>query len=178
MHAQRARFGGPAPAAVDQRLVDAAASYADGALAETLLLEAHTLDPSCLPVYFALYKFYFYKSRLADRTEARAAVQGRTGCGFADAERIALAALDTAASQAGMPADWRQLTAQSANWTDTRGPQHFYLFSLKALAFIRLRRGRADTAQALLAKLAELDPSDTVGGSVIGSLAAATRGAA
>lgn len=34
MHAQRARFGGPAPAAVDQRLVDAAASYADGALAD------------------------------------------------------------------------------------------------------------------------------------------------
>ena len=160
MHAERARFGGPIPAAVDHRLEDAAASYADGAHAETLLLEAWTLDPSCLPVYFALYKFYFYKSRLAD------------------AERIALAALGTVASQAGIPADWRQLTLQSADWTDTRGPQHFYLFSLKALAFIRLRRGRADETRALLAKLAELDPRDTVGGSVIGSLAAATAGAA
>lgn len=158
MQAQHTRFGGPTPAAVDRRLEDAAASYADGALAETLLLEAHAFDPSCLPVYFALYKFYFYKSRLAD------------------AERIALAALDAAASQARIPADWRQLTAQSADWTDTRGPQHFYLFSLKALAFIRLRRGRVDAARVLLAKLADLDPRDTVGGSVIGSLAAATAG--
>ena len=160
MHAQRARFGGPTPAAVDRRLEDVAASHADGALAETLLREAHALDPSCLPVYFALYKFYFYKSRLAD------------------AERVALAALDAAASQAGIPADWRQLTPQSADWADTCGPQHFYLFSLKALAFIRLRRGRADETRALLAKLAELDPRDTVGGSVIGSLATAAAGAA
>ena len=160
MHAERTRFGGPAPAAVDRRLEDAAASYADGALVETLLLEARTLDASCLPVYFALYKFYFYKSRLAD------------------AERIALTALDTAASQADIPADWRQLTPQSADWTDTRGPQHFYLFSLKALAFIRLRRARADEARALLTKLAELDPRDTVGASVIGSLATAAAGAA
>lgn len=160
MHAERARFGGTAPAAIDRRLEAAAASYADGALAETLLLEAHTLDPSCLPVYFALYKFYFYKSRLAD------------------AERIALAALDVAASQAGIPTDWRQLNTQSADWMDTRGPQHFYLFSLKALAFIRLRRGRAVEASALLTKLAELDPRDTVGASVIGALAAATGGAA
>jgi hypothetical protein len=158
MYADRVRFGGPAPAAVDRRLEDAAASYADGALAETLLLEAHTLDPSCLPVYFALYKFYFYKSRLAD------------------AERGALAALDAAANQAGIPADWQQLTPQSADWADTRGPQHFYLFSLKALAFIRLRLGRADEANALLAKLAELDPRDTVGSSVIGSLVTGSAG--
>ncbi len=154
------RFGGTAPPEVDRRLRDAAAAYADTPRAERLLHEAHALDPACLPVYFALYKFYFYKSRLAD------------------AERTALAALDAAARQAAIPADWRRLTLQSADWTDTRGPQHFYLFCLKALAFIRLRRGRADAARTLLAKLAELDPRDTVGGSVIGSLAAATRGAA
>lgn len=152
------RFGGAAPPEIDRRLRDA--TYVDAARAETLLLDAQRLDPECLPVYFALYKFYFYKSRLAD------------------AERVALAALYAAASQAGIPADWRQLTPQSTDWADTRGPQHFYLFSLKALAFIRLRRGRADEARALLAKLAELDPRDTVGGSVIGSLATATAGAA
>ncbi len=152
------RFGGNAPPEIDRRLRDAA--YAAPPRAEQLLLDAQQLDPECLPVYFALYKFYFYRSRLAD------------------AERITLAALDAAATQAGFPADWRQLNARSADWADTRGPQHFYLFSLKALAFICLRRGHADEACTILAKLAELDPRDSVGGSVIGSLVTATAGVA
>ncbi len=152
------RFGGNAPPEIDRRLRDAA--YAAPPRAERLLLDAHRLDPDCLPVYFALYKFYFYRSRLTD------------------AERITLRALEAAARQAGFPGDWTALRPDSADWADIAGPAHFYLFSLKALAFIRLRQGRADEANALLAKLAELDPRDSVGASVIGSLAAATAGAA
>ena len=79
------RFGGIAPPEIDRRLRDAAAAYADTPRAETLLNEAHALDPECLPVYFALYKFYFYKSRLAD------------------AERAAHQALATAASLGTSP---------------------------------------------------------------------------
>jgi hypothetical protein len=148
------RFGGIAPPEIDRRLRDAAAAYADTARAEGLLHEAQALDPDCLPVYFALYKFYFYKSRLAD------------------AERGARAALATAARLGRFPADWATLTPAAADWADVRGPAHFYLFSLKALAFIRLRRGAGDEARALLAKLAELDPRDSVGASVIGALVA------
>jgi hypothetical protein len=51
----------------------------------------------------------------------------------------------------------------------------FYHFSLKALAFIRLRRGDAEESLALLAKLAEIDPNDQVGAEVIRAL---HRGAA
>jgi hypothetical protein len=46
------------------------------------------------------------------------------------------------------------------------------LAHLWALAFIRLRLARTQENHALLAKLHELDPLDTVGGSVIRDLAA------
>lgn len=150
------RFGGAAPEAVDQRLKEAVAAYADAPRAEALLLDAQAIEPQCLPVYFALYKFYFYKYRLAD------------------AERAALRALEASAQQAGFPADWTALTPWSADWSDVSGPRHFYLFSLEALAFIRLRLGHADGARAILAKLAELDPLDRVGASVIRALTDAT----
>lgn len=150
-----ARFGGPAPEPVDWCLREAASAHADGARAERLLQRAHRLGPHCLPVYFALYKFYFHQCRLAE------------------AETAALLGLDTAARQAGFAADWRQLAPGSAAWGDTAGPQRFYLFSLKALAFVRLRLGRVDEARALLAKLGELDPSDSVGHGVVATLASA-----
>lgn len=70
------RFGGVAPPEIDRRLRDAAIACADTAHAERLLNEAHMLDPECLPVYFALYKFHFYKARLAERA-ARGARHGR-----------------------------------------------------------------------------------------------------
>ena len=50
------------------------------------------------------------------------------------------------------------------------GPARFWLFTLKALAFIRLRRGDRAEAQALLEKAAQLDPADNMGASVIASL--------
>jgi tetratricopeptide (TPR) repeat protein len=155
MEASTTRFGGQVPAALDRRLLEASRSYADTSRAESLLLDAHKLDPECLPVYFALYKFYFYSHRLAD------------------AEQIVLAALATAARQAGIAADWSTLSPRSTAWNDTSGPAHFYLFSLKALAFIRLRLGRPEEAQELLTKLAELDSADGVGASVVRSLATA-----
>lgn len=156
MMEQSVRFGGTVPHDVELRLSMAAASYRDAKTTEVLLLDAQALDPTCLPVYFALYKFYFYRSRLAE------------------AEHITLQALAAAARQAGFSEEWQQLTPQSADWATSDGPQHFFLFSLKALAFIRLRLGRTAEARAILAKLAELDPADTVGASVIRALEAAT----
>jgi hypothetical protein len=137
-------------------LLEAAQLYSDKPRAERLLLDAHRRDPQCLPVYFSLYKFYFYSHRLDD------------------AEQVVLAALDSAARQAGIPPAWSQLAPSSAAWHDTNGPAHFYLFSLKALAFIRLRLGRSEEAAELLEKLAELDTGDSVGASVVRSLAEAT----
>ena len=146
-------FGGEASPVVTQLLKQAAAAYQQTNRAEAILWSAQAIDPACLPVYFALYKFYFYKFRLAD------------------AEKVALMGLNAAAQQGGFPAEWSRLSFADANWKSTICAQHFYLFTLKALAFIRLRLGRREESLELLVKLLELDPSDSVGSSVIRDLA-------
>lgn len=141
------------PPRINEMLRQAADNYDDTTTAEFLLWTALKTDQECLGSYFSLYKFYFYKRMLPD------------------AEEVALLALETAARQGGFDADWTQLDARSTDWKRVDAPQHFYLFTLKALAFMRLRLGRVDESHALLAKLLELDPHDSVGASVIRDLA-------
>lgn len=127
--------------------------YSDVPAAEKSLHDAIAASPECLGAYFSLYKFYFYKRRLQD------------------AERAASNALAEAARQGGFDPDWTKLSNESADWGKTESPQHFYLFTLKAMAFIRLRQEQGDSAMAILSKLFELDPNDSVGASVIQQLA-------
>lgn len=141
------------PPRIEAILRQAANCYGDTTQAEFLLWTALKTDVECLGSYFSLYKFYFYKRMLPD------------------AEEIALLALETAARQGGFNADWTQLDANSVDWKRVDAPQHFYLFTLKALAFMRLRLERPQESMALLAKLQELDPQDSVGASVIRDLA-------
>ncbi len=131
----------------------AAAASGDWRDAESLLWRAQAADPDCLHVYYTLYKFYFNHKRLGD------------------AERATCLALDAAARLANIAADWRLQDLSACDWDKVHSPQHFYLFSLKALAFIRLRQFRADDADLILAKLREIDPGDSVGHSVIESYA-------
>lgn len=146
-------FGGEASPVITQLLQEAAAVYQQTSRAEAILWSAQAIDPACLPVYFALYKFYFYKLRLED------------------AEKVALMGLNSAALQGGFPADWSCLSLTDANWSSGVGAQHFYLFTLKALAFIRLRLGKKEDSLALLEKLNILDPRDSIGSSVIRDIA-------
>lgn len=145
---------GDVPEHVDAKLQ--AAVVARGAndieTCEGLLWEAHQMAPQALPVYYALYKFYFNRRRLEE------------------AERAALIGLDAAARQLGISADWTGLTPDSTDWT-AGGAARFFLFTLKALAFINLRRENPDRAEELLGKLRVLDPEDQVGYSVIALLA-------
>lgn len=137
------------PPRVAGYLAAAAAAAGDWRDAESLLWRAQAADPECLHVYYILYKFYFRHQRLGD------------------AERAACLALDAAARQAHISADWRQQDHNCCDWSQVDTAQHFYLFSLKALAFIRLRQQRLEDAAQILAKLHEIDPHDSVGASVI-----------
>lgn len=120
--------------------------------AEAALKQAQVIAPACLATYFALYKFYFHHLRLAE------------------AEQQAEAALTEAAKQAGFAADYQQLKHCDMYVSEAA---LFYLYSLKALAFIKLRREQLATAQEILATLSVLDPEDRCGASVIRSLAEA-----
>lgn len=144
------------PAPVIKLLRDAVEAYRQPNRAEAILWSAQAMYPKCLPIYFALYKFYFHQGRLDE------------------AERATRLALAAAATAGGFDADWHGATPATVNWSDTLSPQHFYLFSLKALAFIRLRRGDRRESLAILQKLAEIDPGDSVGATVIRDLAAAS----
>jgi tetratricopeptide (TPR) repeat protein len=149
---ERMLCAAPLAPAVSALLREAIAALHDAPRAERLLRRAQAQDPDCLYLYYALYKFYFSRRRLAD------------------AEHCACQALETAARLGGFPAGWAGLTAQCADWSQAGSSAYFYLFSLKALAFIRLRMGKTVESQRLLDKLRELDPRDRVGASVIRDL--------
>ncbi|MGZ5059428.1 MAG: hypothetical protein ACXWE3_13170 [Methylobacter sp.] len=153
---ERVMFSPNMPAEVNHLLQAAvAASSVNQSRAENLFLQAQTLDSHCLQTYFALYKFYFYQKRLVD------------------AERIVLAGLEESAKQGGFPNDYRQLAQDRAKWDlYANESTFFYLYTLKALAFIKLRQGFTTDAEIVLSHLQQLDPEDLSGASVIMDLAA------
>jgi hypothetical protein len=123
----------------------------DHARADRLFREALAADPSQLPTYFCLYKIHTYQGHL---DAALAAAEG---------------GLKEAAAQAGWPDDWRAWRPQPA---PPDGPGRFALYTLKALAFIRLRQDRRDAAVEILDALRTLDPAGAVGWPVVADLCA------
>lgn len=134
-----------------------AASLLEAALASSThptevekLLRHHLLvDPDYLPAYYAMYKLLFRQSRLAE------------------AEEIARNALASGAKLGGFSPHWQHLAAGTADWAAIQTPAHFYLFTLKALSFILLRRKQLEECWEILEKISELDPHDLIGASVI-----------
>ena len=153
---ERVMFSPNIPIEVNNLLQAAvAASSVDHSLAENLFLQAQTLDSHCLQTYFALYKFYFFQKRLVD------------------AERIVLAGLAESAKQGGFPNDYQRLVGNPQKWNLYANESTlFYLYTLKALAFIKLRLGFTLDAQLVLSHIEQLDPEDRSGASVIMALAA------
>ena len=144
---ERVLFSPDIPAEVNSLLQAAvAASPVDQSRAETLFLQAQALDSHCLQTYFALYKFYFYQKRLVD------------------AERIVLAGLEESAQQGGFPSDYRQLAGNLQQWNLYANEcSLFYLYTLKALAFIRLRLGLTLDAQLIFVNLTTARPQGSFG---------------
>jgi tetratricopeptide (TPR) repeat protein len=141
---------GDVPESIDLLLQRGVIAYrTDPAQADALFREALAADPSQLPVYFCLYKIHTYRGRL---DEALAAAR---------------AGLAEAARQAGWSADCREWQVQPS----LEGPCRFALYTLKALAFIHLRRDEPDEARRLLDILARTDPSGAVGWPVVAALA-------
>jgi len=143
-------FGGEVPPQVKD-LVEQARNAETPERALALLWTAQVCAPECPSLYYLLYKFH---ARHAD---------------FEQAELAALKGLDIAAEQAHLPDDWRTVTSSMADFLSP-GPARFWLFTLKALAFIRLRRKDPESATAYLAKVNELDPQGGAGAGVIESL--------
>lgn len=155
-----ALLGADLPIEASRHLYAAALSYANGAVAEQHLRDAKAVAPDHAAVLIAQYRFYFYKGRLHDALE------------------VARICLIKAARENGLAADWRQVRADDGNFGnyDARLPR-FYLFTLKAYAYLQMRLGRLEEGHQAISKLLELDPSDKIGGRVLlDVLAAAAAG--
>ncbi|VTZ48586.1 conserved hypothetical protein [Methylocella tundrae] len=122
--------------------------------ADLAFREALALRPDALPSYLCLYKIHTYQGNLDE------------------ALAIAEAGLEEAARQAGLDADWTLWRSGQIS-SDVNGPGHFALYTLKALAFIHLRRDEKAKSQRYLDKISELGAMELVGGTVIAALAAA-----
>lgn len=142
-------FGGTVSPAV-QHLIDVARN-APPEKVQAALWTAVATAPDQLPVYYLLYKLH------AGRGELDLAL------------KAASKGLEAAAQAAHLSPDWNAVLPGSTDFS-IPGPARFWLFTLKALAFIHLRRGERDTSIALVAQLRQLDPDDHLGVSVIEAL--------
>lgn len=139
-------FGGTVSPAV-RHLIEVA-RHAPPAQVEVALWTAVATAPDQLPVYYLLYKMH------AGRGELDLALQA------------ASKGLQAAAQAAQLSPDWQTVLPSEADFS-APGPARFWLFTLKALAFIHLRRGERDVAAALVARLHLLDPDDHLGASTV-----------
>jgi len=147
---ERTCFGGHLPEQVEQHLRLAGLNYQHDEVAERHLFQAQALAPGHAAVLIALYRFYFYKGRLADALEV--------------AERcLAKAARDNRLNE-----DWRGVRQGDAEFGsyDAILPR-FYLFTLKAWGYLQMRLGRLEESHAALTKMLELDPSDKLNATVL-----------
>lgn len=125
----------------------------DPAARGELLRAALAEHPGALDAHIALYKLCF-----------------RTGR-HREAERAVWHALGEAARQGGFRRNYRLLGPSSADWLNEQSVSRLYLFSLKALGVVRLRRGRIALAERVLSKVLELDPQDELGAGNFRSIA-------
>jgi tetratricopeptide (TPR) repeat protein len=127
-------------------LLEAGQAYHRDTLAERHLREAQALAPNHAAVLIALYRFYFYKNRLREALE------------------IACVCLRKAAEDNSLSADWREVRARDACFSQYEAVlPRFYLFTLKGYAYLQMRLGNIPEGHAAVMKLIELDPSDKVG---------------
>jgi hypothetical protein len=146
---EQACFGAGLPAAAEVQLRQASRAYADEPAAERHLLSAMDLAPDHPAVYIGLYRFYFYRNRLRE------------------ALAIGLRCLALAAAVNGLPDDWRHVRPAQASFDGYAVLPRFYLFTLKACAYLHLRLGEFASGAAMLDQLMRLDPSDKLKGSVL-----------
>ena len=142
---------GDLPPEIDALLQQGVVSYRrDPIEADRIFRKALDAAPSELAVYFCLYKIHTYRGYLDE------------------AQEIAERGLREAALQAEWDPDWR-------NWRPQRtlpeGAGRFALYTLKALAFIHLRKDQQRQAHELLLALRRLDPTGAVGWPVVAALA-------
>ena len=143
-------LGAGLPEVAGRHLRLAALANSDDRVAEAHLMQALAAAPAHAAVLIGLYRFYFYKGRLAEALE------------------VARICLQKAARDNALAQDWREVRATDAVFSDYAAVlPRFYLFTLKAYAYLNMRLGDLGEGRAAVTKLLELDPSDKIGAKVL-----------
>lgn len=143
-------LGGMLPEAVSNSLQQAALMYQRGEDAEPVLLDVYREASHHPAVHIALYRFYFYRHRIME------------------ALQVAESCLLKVAADLHLPADWRDVRPDQASFgTFDDVVPRFYLYTLKACAYLNMRLGNLELGGAMLQQLRRLDPKDRLGGSVL-----------
>lgn len=142
-------LGAGLPLAAEQAIRDSGTAWHDEAMAEAHVLRAFELAPEHPATHIALYRFYFYRNRLAEAYEV-----GRR-------------CLRYAAVLNGLPLEWRDVQPAQTDFSAYAALPRFYLFTLKGCAYLSLRLGQLAQGDAMVDKLLQLDPADRVNGSVL-----------
>jgi hypothetical protein len=143
-------LGHDLPPAAEAALRLAGLSYQSDAESERYLFQAKAHAPDHPAVLIGFYRYYFYKNRLED------------------ALVLARLCLLKAARDNALHPDWRRVEAEDADFGnyDAVLPR-FYLFTLKAYAYLKLRLGDLEEGCEAARKTLALDPTDKVGASVL-----------
>ncbi|WP_100181327.1 MULTISPECIES: tetratricopeptide repeat protein [Bradyrhizobium] len=145
-----ALLGRGLPSEAERHLWEAGLSYHLDDIAEHHLREAEALAPGHAAVLIGLYRFYFYKGRLAEALD------------------VARRCLLKAAQENGLPADWRCVRADDAEFGGYEDIlARFFLFSLKGYAYLQMRLGQTEEGRIAVQKLLDLDPTDKIGAKVL-----------
>ena len=143
-------LGGGLSLEAEFHLWEAGLSYHLDDVAEQHLRQAQALAPGHAAVLIGLYRFYFYKGRLAD------------------ALAVAELCLEKAAQDNDLAADWQDVGPGDAEFSRYESAlPRFYLFTLKGYAYLQMRLGNLAEGRAAVDKLLELDPSDKIGAKVL-----------
>ena len=138
------------PPEAEDHLWQAGLSYHLDEIAEKHLHEAQGLAPGHAAVLIGLYRFYFYKGRLAEALE------------------VARRCLTKALEENNLPTDWRAVRAGDAEFGRYESIlPRFFLFSLKGYAYLQMRLGRTEEGRLAVEKLLDLDPTDKIGAKVL-----------
>ena len=145
-----ALLGHGLPANAERELRLAGLAYQNDAVAEGHLWQARALAPDHPAVLIGFYRYYFYKNRLEE------------------ALAVARVCLLKAARDNALDPDWRRVEAEDATFGSYDAPlPRFYLFTLKAYAYLQLRLGYLAEGREAAQKAIALDPTDKVGASVL-----------
>jgi hypothetical protein len=137
----------PANAAEQLRL--ASLAYADSAKAEMHLAMAKMIAPDNPAVKVGEYRYYFYKGQLME------------------ALSVAEHCLKLTAQELDFSPNWRLVWPHHANFQSEEPAHRFYLFCLKAYAYLLLRLNQLEIGREVAEKLLQLDPNNKIGGQVL-----------